>query len=43
MHPILKKFDLSGRSARLTGSSAGIGFALAGRFDLLFEATARRR
>ena len=29
MHTILKKFDLSGRIALVTGSSAGIGFALA--------------
>jgi gluconate 5-dehydrogenase len=29
MHDILKKFDLAGRIALVTGSSAGIGFALA--------------
>ena len=29
MNPVLKSFDLSGRSALITGSSAGIGFALA--------------
>ena len=29
MHDVLKKFDLSGRTALVTGSSAGIGFALA--------------
>jgi gluconate 5-dehydrogenase len=30
MNQVLKKFDLSGRTALVTGSSAGIGFALAG-------------
>ena len=30
MNNILKKFDLSGRTALITGSSAGIGYALAG-------------
>jgi gluconate 5-dehydrogenase len=29
MHPVLKQFDLSGRRALITGSSAGIGLALA--------------
>ena len=29
MTPVLKSFDLSGRTALITGSSAGIGFALA--------------
>ena len=29
MSPVLKSFDLSGRTALITGSSAGIGFALA--------------
>ena len=29
MHSVLKSFDLSGRTALLTGSSAGIGYALA--------------
>ena len=29
MNPVLKSFDLSGRIALITGSSAGIGFALA--------------
>ena len=29
MNPVLKYFDLSGRTALITGSSAGIGFALA--------------
>ena len=29
MNPVLKSFDLSGRTALITGSSAGIGFALA--------------
>lgn len=29
MNPILKMFDLAGRSALITGSSTGIGFALA--------------
>lgn len=29
MHPVLKSFDLSGRTALITGSSAGIGLALA--------------
>ncbi len=29
MNPVLKRFDLSGRIALITGSSAGIGFALA--------------
>jgi len=30
MNPVLKSFDLSGRLALITGSSAGIGLALAG-------------
>jgi gluconate 5-dehydrogenase len=30
MNQVLKKFDLSGRTALVTGSSAGIGYALAG-------------
>ena len=29
MNPVLKSFDLSGRTALITGSSSGIGFALA--------------
>ena len=29
MNPVLQSFDLSGRTALITGSSAGIGFALA--------------
>jgi gluconate 5-dehydrogenase len=29
LNPVLKSFDLSGRNALITGSSAGIGFALA--------------
>nr|WP_260602404.1 glucose 1-dehydrogenase [Variovorax sp. MHTC-1] len=29
MNPVLKSFDLSGRTALITGSSAGIGYALA--------------
>jgi gluconate 5-dehydrogenase len=29
VNPVLKSFDLSGRTALITGSSAGIGFALA--------------
>jgi len=29
LNPVLKSFDLSGRTALVTGSSAGIGFALA--------------
>jgi gluconate 5-dehydrogenase len=29
MHPVLKQFDLSGKTALITGSSAGIGLALA--------------
>ena len=29
MNPVLKSFDLSGRTALVTGSSAGIGLALA--------------
>jgi gluconate 5-dehydrogenase len=29
MNPVLKQFDLSGKTALITGSSAGIGLALA--------------
>src|SRR5690242_16771961 len=29
LNPVLKSFDLSGRTALITGSSAGIGYALA--------------